>query len=142
VGIISAVGNLPAWLLATASWWYSRWGGSGGSIRGRGSIFGKRVGSSRAVEAIGRMPGLRLGAEKTLPEAAIFGFEVGDACLEVCRADFGGVKEGAIIARLLPSLKRRPGRSSKIRMQTSPDRGARNIECSRELCSRLSWRIA
>ena len=55
---------------------------------------------------IGRMPGLRLGAEKTLLETAILRFEMGDARLELGLAFLGGGKQGAVIASLLSSLKK------------------------------------
>jgi hypothetical protein len=63
VGIISAVGNLLARLLAAASWWCSRGCSGGGSLRGRGSVLGERVSSRRTRQVIGRVPRLTLGAE-------------------------------------------------------------------------------
>jgi hypothetical protein len=48
VGIISAVGNRLTRLLSAAARWCSRGCAGGGSLRGRGSILGDRVGSRRS----------------------------------------------------------------------------------------------
>src|SRR5262249_51159978 len=122
VGIISAVGNLLTRLLATASWWCSRGCAGGGSLRGGGGILGDRVGGRRTRQVIGRVPRLTLGAEQTLLEEAVLGFEQGDAGLVSDLTLLGGVKQGAVIASLLASLDElgtvRTSRAAKNRKRT------------------------
>jgi hypothetical protein len=51
------------------------------------------------------MTRLRLGAEQTLLEATDLGLESGEAGMEVGFTLLGGLEQGAVIARLLPSLQ-------------------------------------
>ena len=51
------------------------------------------------------MPGFALGAEETLSEDAVLGFEMSNACFEVGLALFGGEERGAIVSGLLARLE-------------------------------------
>ena len=108
VGIIPAYREFSSGLLTAASWRGGGWrrgrGSDRGSVDRSGSILGQRVDSRGIGQAIGRMAGLTLGAEQTLPEDANLRFEVGDARFEVRLTVFGSVEQGTVITRLLSSL--------------------------------------